>query len=691
MVNKLFELPDNDFHHHDQVSIAFTCGVGRVPDLQSQECTSCGKQRQATGWSHELSVGRDFSCNLCSASFSQSSLLLETLLSIIDEDEKLARHYCRHRLRAGPSKVSSETQYMFKVTNRSRNLAPAPHTLVARQAEDVDPSELYPAHYISMPVDHFHNDSRYAPHSSNTFKNRYCEYSTPRDLSQVALSFHCACFPVQVLYADNETDFDATYYKPGGPVIVLQSGETDASGRLPYLQKGIVYQLASALNGIGVVLEHRYYGDSFPTANLSTKSLRFLSTDQAVADQAYFASHVVFPGMEHMNLTAPSTPFLAYGGSYAGGMVSFLRKLYPDIYFGSISSSGVTEAIYDYWQYNEPIRQYGPPACIANQVKLVNIVDNILENGNEQTVAQLKKAFSMETLTHNNDFVYQLSVGIGGWQSRNWDPAVNSPSFDYYCGNISSNKLMWPKYASMEANATTLIKAGGWGNESAELLNPMLNFMAWTNDTVIGSCDATLNECYNYNNASAPMYTDKNTTNYGGLSWPYQYCTEWGYIQDGASVPKNQLPLVSRLLTVKYLTNVCRFAFNITSPPKVNRVNKYGGFNISYPRLATVGGEADVWRPATTLATLSKPDVLNQTSTASEPVILIQGAVHHWGESHTLVFLIRSVHANSKADENGLFPNETTPDLPPAPVASAQKAIVSAAQGWMAEWHSSRP
>ena len=40
---------------------------------------------------------------------------------------------------------------------------------------------------------------------------------------------------------------------------MLQSGETDASGRLPYLQKGILAQLAQATHGIGVVLEHLYY------------------------------------------------------------------------------------------------------------------------------------------------------------------------------------------------------------------------------------------------------------------------------------------------------------------------------------------------------------------------------------------------------------------------------------------------
>jgi hypothetical protein len=36
-------------------------------------------------------------------------------------------------------------------------------------------------------------------------------------------------------------------------------------------------------------LEHRYYGKSHATSNLSTDSLRFLSTEQSLADHAYFA------------------------------------------------------------------------------------------------------------------------------------------------------------------------------------------------------------------------------------------------------------------------------------------------------------------------------------------------------------------------------------------------------------------
>ena len=67
-------------------------------------------------------------------------------------------------------------------------------------------------------------------------------------------------------------------------------------------------------------MEHRYYGKSMPTKDLSTESLRFLTTEQALADSAYFAKNVQFEGLDK-DLTAPGTPWIAYGGSYAGGQV----------------------------------------------------------------------------------------------------------------------------------------------------------------------------------------------------------------------------------------------------------------------------------------------------------------------------------------------------------------------------------
>ena len=50
------------------------------------------------------------------------------------------------------------------------------------------------------------------------------------------------------------------HYKTGGPVIVLDGGETSGKNRIPFLDTGIVEILANATGGLGVVLEHRYYG-----------------------------------------------------------------------------------------------------------------------------------------------------------------------------------------------------------------------------------------------------------------------------------------------------------------------------------------------------------------------------------------------------------------------------------------------
>jgi hypothetical protein len=107
-------------------------------------------------------------------------------------------------------------------------------------------------------------------------------------------------------------------------VIVLLGGETNGEDRLPILHHGILHQLAEALHGVAVVLEHRYYGESFPADNLSVESLRFLDTQQALADVAYFAQNVRFKGLEDYALNSKYNAWFAYGGSYAGSMAVML-------------------------------------------------------------------------------------------------------------------------------------------------------------------------------------------------------------------------------------------------------------------------------------------------------------------------------------------------------------------------------
>lgn len=496
---------------------------------------------------------------------------------------------------------------------------------------------MYPTQLLTVPVDHFHNDSRYEPHSNNTFELRYW--------------------------------FDATHYQKGGPVIVLQSGETSGIGRLPFLQKGIVAILAKATGGLGVILEHRYYGESYPTPDFTTENMRFLSTDQALADMAYFAQNVVFQGLEDLNLTAPHIPYIAYGGSYAGAFVAFLRKLYPDLYMGAISSSGVTEAIYDYWEYLEAARLFGPQDCVLATQKLTDVIDNILIGKPNSTDGQrLKASFGLGNLTNDVDFVNSIWRGIGGLQDTNWDPVESSPGFYEYCSNITSKDLLYPSLNSLELDVRGIVSAGGHGNKVDELSKQMLNYIGYVNSTVVQSClqrNLTIEPCLG--SSDTEFFHRTNLTAGAWRPWPYQVCTEWGYFLTGSGVPKDQLPLISRLVDLEYTSLICREAFNITKLPELENINKHGGFDISYPRLAFIDGEKDPWRAATPHRFGLPP----RENTVSEPFLLIKDGVHHW-------------------DENGVFANETTPGFPPAPIVEIQKAEVEFVQAWLAEWEAER-
>lgn len=493
---------------------------------------------------------------------------------------------------------------------------------------------------------------------------------------------------------------------------MLAAGETSGTDRLPFLQKGIAARLARATHGVAVVLEHRYYGTSFPYGNLSTTSLRFLRMEQAMADTAYFAQHVQFLGLEDVDLsprsnakadTKAGAPWIIYGGSYAGAFAAFCRILYPDVFWGAISSSGVTKASYDYWQYYEAQRLYGPPKCVGLTQKLIHVADQILLAGREgqrgeaplgvvgqpaadqqplgassrsrrpsadsdaaTRVAQLKTVFGMGGITHDDDFASVLSDAMGNWQLTNWDPAENDPKFGWYCANITADALLYPALEERRASVRSLLAATTYRNAVDTLEGPMLNFIGWVQQTHTCNTDSrTHDQCFS--NRNATFYQQDDSTQLW-RAWAYQYCTQWGYLSTGSGVPADQLPLISRLLDLDYLSIVCREAFGVTQLPDMESVNKFGGFDIRYPRLALVDGEADPWRAATPHVLGDGPTNPDRPSTTDEPFLLIGGgAVHHW-------------------DEYGLLDNETTAELPPSAIRSIHAAEEDFVTQWVADW-----
>lgn len=140
----------------------------------------------------------------------------------------------------------------------------------------------------------------------------------------------------QMRYLQNER-----YYQKGGPIFIFVGGEAAVAGA--WLTTGHMHDMARDLNGTMFHTEHRYYGQSRPTPNLTVEELRFLSVDQALADLAHFISFVkrTYPGLSDARV-------IIVGASYAASMVTWFSQKYPHLVDGAWSSSAPVFAHVDF-------------------------------------------------------------------------------------------------------------------------------------------------------------------------------------------------------------------------------------------------------------------------------------------------------------------------------------------------------
>lgn len=92
-----------------------------------------------------------------------------------------------------------------------------------------------------------------------------------------------------------------------------------------------------------------------------------------------------------------------------------MKVLYPDIVFGSIASSGVTEAAISNWGYYDIIRRAAPANCSAQFITAVKEVDNLLSK--PETNSKVKSFFGMPGLTLDADLTSFFAVSLRRSQS----------------------------------------------------------------------------------------------------------------------------------------------------------------------------------------------------------------------------------------------------------------------------------
>ena len=104
---------------------------------------------------------------------------------------------------------------------------------------------------------------------------------------------------------------------------------------------GLMYENAAARHALLIFAEHRYYGESWPlgTSALSLANMRYLSSQQALADYAALLRHI----RAELGVL-PSIPVISFGGSYGGVLSAMFRAAYPGTVDGALASSAPLRA-----------------------------------------------------------------------------------------------------------------------------------------------------------------------------------------------------------------------------------------------------------------------------------------------------------------------------------------------------------
>ncbi|KAJ5819597.1 hypothetical protein N7474_005188 [Penicillium riverlandense] len=395
------------------------------------------------------------------------------------------------------------------------------------------------------------------------------------------------------------------YYRPGGPIIVYDVGETSAqSSAMAYLaanKASFFSEILKEFNGMGIVWEHRYYGESlpFPISNSTPpEHFKYLTTEQALADIPYFAQNFTRNGQQ---LSPDTTPWVMVGGSYSGIRSAFTRDQYPDTIFASYASSAPVEARIDMSIYFDQVYAgmvgYGHENCTKDIKAALEYIDGELSR-DETSAANIKTAFFGAGAEENNngDFSAALAGIYGYWQA--YGMGGGEGSLGSFCEWLETdpdtNSTAGPEgFAASRGNEYAAMRYASW-----PIFTQLVNFNYNTN------CDGL--------NMTLPLSCVLNppSTNPDDISWTWQFCSEWGYFQSDNLGPHS---LLSQYQSLEYWSYACHRQFPdgiasglLPKQPQTDALNKRtGGWTIRPSNVYWSGGQFDPWRTLSPLATES--------------------------------------------------------------------------------------
>ncbi|KAK4778117.1 hypothetical protein SAY87_018304 [Trapa incisa] len=358
--------------------------------------------------------------------------------------------------------------------------------------------------------------------------------------------------------------FSQRYYEfldyfqmPDGPIFLKICGESACNG----IVNDYIGVLAKKFGAAVVSIEHRYYGKSLPFTSLTTENLKYLSSKQALFDLAAFRQFYQDTINSKFNKSTGENPWFVFGISYSGALSAWFRLKFPHLTCGSLASSAVVQAVYEFPEFDRQIGDSAGPDCKAALQEVTQLVEQQLALKGKE----LKAQFGAPELDIDGDFLYFLA-----------DAAVTAF-----------------QYGNPEKVCSPLVEAKKAGEDLVDV------YAKYVNDYFLG----TFGE-------KAQIYDQKYlkktalTEDRGGRLWWFQVCTEVAYFQ---VAPSNDSIRSSRVDT-RYHLDLCKNVFGNVIYPDVDATNLYyGGTKIAGSKIIFTNGSQDPWRHASKQT--SSPDL----------------------------------------------------------------------------------
>jgi len=343
---------------------------------------------------------------------------------------------------------------------------------------------------------------------------------------------------------DNRTFTQKYYYNSTfwwhsrGPIFLYIGGE----GPVSETPNNYVVNLAHDFGALIVTLEHRFYGESQPFNSLSTENLRYLTTSQALEDLAYFIQY--FSQEKEIE-----NPWFTIGCSYAGALSAWFRLKYPHLTTGSLSSSGVVNAILEFSAFDEQVAESVGPQC-AKLIQQTNSEIEIAMNSSSVSNKQVKEMFQASYL-EDDDFIYMIA-----------DIGAETVQYGY------------------QENLCSALQAG-----NNDLISAFANFSTsfW-----YPTFQSTPMDYYT-------IWFQNETTSNGDRAWWWQTCSELAYFQ----IAPSQGSLRSSMIDIEWFHKKCSQIFGNGIWPNTNLTNlMYGGADIAGTNIFFADSSQDPWRRA---------------------------------------------------------------------------------------------